>query len=77
MVYTTMAHFEITLLNYGRDLINDGDFRDKLGIMAMKNIFTTEHKFGDVTGENSNEEHFYDEDFLTATGLSFSHLLKD
>jgi hypothetical protein len=63
MVYTTMTNFEIMFLNYVRELINNCDFRDNLGIMTMRNIdvsVTTKHYFDDA---NRNEEIFYDDDF--------------
>ena len=53
-----MANFEIVLLNYVRDLLNDGDLRDKFRIMAMKitDVAAIAINFGDVNEENSNEE---------------------
>ena len=69
MVYTTMANFEIMLLNYVRELINNGDFKDNLGIMTMKNtnvIERTAHDFDDV-----NYENFYDDDFLNSYWIEF------
>ena len=62
-----MEHFEITLFNYVRERVNIGDFSDKLGILAMKNvdvIVTAKHDFDNANEADINEEDFYDEDFL-------------
>jgi hypothetical protein len=68
-----MANFEIVLLNYVRDLLNDGDLRDKFRIMAMKitDVAAIAINFGDVNEENSNEENYYDDDFLNSYWVEF------
>jgi hypothetical protein len=69
MVYTTMANREITLFSYVRELIKNYDFRDELGILAMKNthiIIIIERDLDDA-----NEKHFYDDEFLSSYWVEF------